>query len=245
MKRSIFPTTIETTRELILHVISLMNEDPTKPFYMAVSGGCTYALMFDLWANEYADITPWERLRIFWVDERCVPPEDSDSNYGMARTILLGMVPIPYNNVFRIRGESKSALKEASHYSELVNNMVPSANGLPRFDLVLLGIGEDGHTASIFPGQEELLFSNILYDKATNPYNGQKRITMTGRVILNASRLIFFVVGRNKQQAVEEICKFRDTSPAAYIMNHAEEKSQNVNDVQLFADEDAAEADNS
>ena len=80
--------------------------------------------MFDLWANEYTDITPWERLKVFWVDERCVPPENSDSNYGMMRSLLLSIVPIPYENVFRIQGE-KNPKNEAARYSKLVMKEVP------------------------------------------------------------------------------------------------------------------------
>ena len=86
MKPYIFPSSIETARALILHVVKLMLDEPDKTFCIAFSGGSTPALMFDLWANEYTDITPWERLKVFWVDERCVPPENSDSNYGMMRS---------------------------------------------------------------------------------------------------------------------------------------------------------------
>ena len=100
---------METARSLIFHLVDIMNAEPDKTFNIAVSGGSTPALMFDLWANEYADITPWKRMKLYWVDERCVPPEDSDSNYGMMRSLLLGIVPIPYENVYRIRGEEKPA----------------------------------------------------------------------------------------------------------------------------------------
>ena len=120
MKLSVFPSSMETARSLIFHLVDIMNAEPDKTFNIAVSGGSTPALMFDLWANEYADITPWGRMKLYWVDERCVPPEDSDSNYGMMRSLLLGIVPIPYENVFRIRGEEKP-VKEAARYSELVD----------------------------------------------------------------------------------------------------------------------------
>ena len=233
MKLSIFPSSIETARELIHHLIGIMNEEPERIFNIAVSGGSTPALVFDLWANEYVDITPWERMRIFWVDERCVPPEDSDSNYGMTRTLLLGVVPILYSNVFRIYGECKSAKKEAMRYSELVKEQVPQKNGWPEFDIVLLGAGEDGHTSSIFPGQEELLSTNMVYAATINPHNGQKRIAMTGCTILNARRIIFLVTGRDKADVVEEMCQSGDTGPAAYIAHHAD-------NVELFADEGAA-----
>lgn len=80
-----------------------------------------------------------------------MPPEDSDSNYGMMRNLLLGIAPIPYENVFRIRGEAKP-VKEAVRYSELVKQQLPYRLGWPEFDIVLLGAGDDGHTSSIFPG---------------------------------------------------------------------------------------------
>ena len=103
MKLSVFPSSIETSRALILRLVEIMNEEPDRVFNIAVSGGNTPALMFDLWANEYMEITPWDRMRIYWVDERCVPPDDSDSNYGMMRNLLLGITPILYENVFRTK----------------------------------------------------------------------------------------------------------------------------------------------
>ena len=171
MKLAVFPSSIETSRALILRLVELMNEEPDRIFNIAVSGGNTPALMFDLWANEYLDITPWNRMKIYWVDERCVPPEDSDSNYGMMRNLLLGIAPIPYENVFRIRGEAKP-VKEAVRYSELVKQQLPYRLGWPEFDIVLLGAGDDGHTSSIFPGQENLLTSTSSYVVSIHPCNG-------------------------------------------------------------------------
>ena len=124
MKLSVFPSSIETSRALILRLVEIMNEEPDRVFNIAVSGGNTPALMFDLWANEYMEITPWDRMRIYWVDERCVPPDDSDSNYGMMRNLLLGITPILYENVFRIRGEAKPA-KEAVRYSDVLFSLLP------------------------------------------------------------------------------------------------------------------------
>ena len=180
MKLSVFPSSMETARSLIFHLVDIMNAEPDKTFNIAVSGGSTPALMFDLWANEYADITPWGRMKLYWVDERCVPPEDSDSNYGMMRSLLLGIVPIPYENVFRIRGEEKP-VKEAARYSELVDRQVPKKNGWPEFDIVLLGAGEDGHTSSIFPGQEALLSSDqISYSECPSCYFSDYRKSQGG-----------------------------------------------------------------
>ena len=232
MKLAVFPSSIETSRALILRLVELMNEEPDRIFNIAVSGGNTPALMFDLWANEYLDITPWNRMKIYWVDERCVPPEDSDSNYGMMRNLLLGIAPIPYENVFRIRGEAKP-VKEAVRYSELVKQQLPYRLGWPEFDIVLLGAGDDGHTSSIFPGQENLLTSTSSYVVSIHPCIGQKRIAMTGYPILNARHVIFLITGKNKADVVEEICNSGDTGPAAYIAHHAQ-------NVELFIDKGAA-----
>ncbi|MDD3038894.1 6-phosphogluconolactonase [Bacteroides sp.] len=230
MKLSIYPSSVEASRKLILHIINIMNEEPVKTFNIGLSGGQTPALMFDIWANEYSNVTPWERMRIFWVDERCVPPTDSDSNYGMICSLLLSLVPIPYENVFRIYGEMKSPNKEAKRYSELVEQLVPDKDGFPEFDIILLGAGVDGHTSSIFPGQEKFLNADAAYVTTVNPINGQKRIAMTGNVIINARWTIFLITGGSKAEVVNEICYSGDVSPAAYVAHHAK-------NVELFLDE--------
>ncbi len=220
MKLSIYPSSIETARALIHYMVELINAEPKKTFNIAVSGGSTPALLFDLWANDYVDITPWQRIKFFWVDERCVPPEDSESNYGMTRSLLLSVAPIPYENVFRIRGEEQPN-KEALRYSELVSKEVPLKDGLPEFDIVLLGAGDDGHTSSIFPGQEALLSSKLIYATSIHPSSGQKRIAMTGLPILAARHIVFLITGKSKADVVAEICHSGDTGPAAYIAHHS------------------------
>ena len=195
MKPFIYPSSMETARALILHLIKIMIDEPGKTFNFAFSGGSTPALMFDLWANEYSDITPWTRMRVYFVDERCVPPENSDSNYGMMRSLLVGVVPIPYENVFRIKGEERPE-KEAVRYSRMVENNVAMKDGWPVFDKI--------------------------YEVSYNPNNGQKRIAMTGCPIINAQRVIFLITGKSKADVVEEMCTSGDTGPAAYIAHHAE-----------------------
>lgn len=232
MKLFTFPSSMETARALVAHLVKMMNEEPDKTFNIAVSGGNTAALLFDLWANEYVETTDWDRIHIYWVDERCVPPEDSDSNYGTMRGLLWGVVPIPYENVFPINGESKPKA-EALRYSELVKRQVPQKNGWPEFDIVLLGAGEDGHTSSIFPGQEALLSSDLIYSPSIHPRNGQQRIAMTGYPIMNARCVIFLIIGRDKAGVVEDIYQSGDTGPAAYIAHHAK-------NVELFVDDWAA-----
>lgn len=232
MKVEIFPSFIEASRELILRVVEIMKEEPDRVFNIAVSGGDTPALMFDLWANEYMGITPWHRMHIYWVDERCVPPDDSDSNYKLMRTLLLELAPIPCENIFRIRGEAEPT-GEAVRYSELVRRQLPLKQGWPEFDIILLGAGADGHTSSIFSGQEELLISSSVYVVSIHPHNGQKRIAMTGQPMLVARHVIFLITGKNKADVVEEICNSGDTGPAAYVAHHAQ-------GVELFLDKGAA-----
>lgn len=232
MRLAVFPSAIDTSRALIHRLVELMSEKPDKTFNIAVSGGNTPSLMFDLWANEYMDITSWNRMKIFWVDERCVPPEDADSNYGMMRQLLLDVAPIPYENVFRIRGEARPE-QEAVRYSELVKRQLPEKHGWPEFDIVLLGAGDDGHTSSIFPGQEDLLTSDAVYAVSTHPDSGQKRIALTGYPIMNARRVIFLITGKSKAEVVEDMCNSGDAGPAAYIAHHAPH-------VELYLDKKAA-----
>lgn len=232
MKPFIFPSSIETVRALILHLVKMMLDKPDKVFNIAFSGGSTPALMYDLWANEYRDITPWDRMRVFFVDERCVPVENSESNYGMVRSLLLGVVPIPFKQIFAIKGDNDPET-EARRYSELVKRELPLDGDFPVFDIVLLGAGADGHTSSIFPGQEALLSSPVAYEATYNPSNGQRRIALTGSGILAARKVIFLITGRSKAEVVNDIFHSGDTSPAAYIAHHAE-------DAELFIDGQAA-----
>ena len=157
---------------------------------------------------------------------------DYESNYGTMRRLLLEEVGMPDEYVHPIYGVNCPEI-EAKNYSTLVCRTVPLLGGFPAFDVVLLGAGDDGHTSSIFPGQEDLLTSNDIYVLSTHPRNGQKRIAMTGYPILNARHVIFLITGKSKADVVEEICNSGDTGPAAYIAHHAQ-------NVELFMDKGAA-----
>lgn len=231
MKSYIYQTSMETARSLIEHLLAMMGNEPDKTFYFAFSGGSTPSLMFDIWAHEYKEVTPWERMRIYWVDERCVPAESYESNYGTMRRLLLTKVEMPVEYVYPINGVNRPK-EEAKRYSSLVCRTVPVEEELPVFDAVLLGAGTDGHTSSIFPGQEYLLTSFHPYEVSVNPYNKQKRIAMTGRLLFAARRIIFFVIGSDKANVVYDMLHSGDTGPAAYVAHHAE-------CVELFADAQA------
>jgi 6-phosphogluconolactonase len=193
--------------------------EPDHYYTVALSGGTTPDYIFRYLADNYADRISWEKLLVFWVDERCVPPEDDESNYRMAYESLLQNVPIPDANVFRIKGEDDPAA-EARQYSELVGSMVPFYNGMPQFDLMLLGVGKDGHTASIFPERSELFNSSQLFEVVLRPDKRQKRITATGKLINNSSLIYFIVTGKEKAEIVSEIIEKKtgsDRYPASRV----------------------------
>ena len=125
MKSYIYPAATSTSRALIRYIIDMMNREPERIFHIAFSGGTTPSLMFDIWAHEFKKETPWMRMRIFWVDERCVPVKDSDSNYGTMLRLLLREVGMPDEFVFPIDGACRHPEKEAKRYSDLVFGTVP------------------------------------------------------------------------------------------------------------------------
>ncbi|NJM14198.1 MAG: 6-phosphogluconolactonase [Bacteroidales bacterium] len=116
----------------------------------------------------------------------------------------LSHLDIPDENIFRIKGEDDPA-DEANRYEEAIKSVLPLVNGLPQFDIVLLGMGDDGHTASIFPKDLQLLSSNKLVEKAIHPDNGLSRVTITGKLINNAAHVFFLVTGKTKQPVVKSI----------------------------------------
>jgi 6-phosphogluconolactonase len=189
-----------------------------RPVTIALSGGSTPKLLFSVLADKYGEKVRWEFVHFFWGDERCVPPHDPESNFGMTSRLLLESINIPHSNVHRVIGEDDPG-KEAIRYSEEILKFTAIRHGLPVFDLIILGLGDDGHTASIFPGQLELMTSEKICSVAFHPATGQKRITITGPVINNAETVIFLVSGANKAEVVADIIEKPGTTeyPAAAI----------------------------
>lgn len=178
--------------------------EPDHYYTVALSGGSTPEFIFKYISDNYADRISWGKMLVFWGDERCVGPDDSESNYRMAYDSLLQNVPIPDANILRVRGEDDPDA-EARQYSELVSSMVPLFNGIPQFDLMLLGLGDDGHTASVFPDRPDLFATARLFDVAVHPGTGLRRITATGRLINNSSKVYYIVTGKDKASIVSEI----------------------------------------
>jgi 6-phosphogluconolactonase len=190
-----------------------------RRFSWVLSGGSTPATVFREIASSCRATIDWSRVNIFWGDERCVAPDDRESNYKMARESLLDHVPVPTSNIFRIHGEADPAA-EAARYSDLFESHVKMHQGVPQADLIMLGLGEDGHTASIFPSNVELFNSDKLFEVAEHPETAQKRITATGRIINHAKLVVILATGESKAARVAQVInriQGRDILPASLV----------------------------
>jgi len=181
-----------------------------KYFSIAVSGGKTPEKFFNLLAKN-PKVLPWSKIRIFWVDERYVPADSPLSNYKLAAETFLSKIPIPENNIHPIPTDYEDIEAACRQYEKTLRGVFGLKTGLlPRFDLVILGLGADGHTASLFPGSNAL--SNIcdlacvvyqsddkLREKAVN------RITLTHPVLCASSKLIILVTGLEKSQILKDV----------------------------------------
>ena len=175
---------------------------------IALSGGSTPEAAFRLLADPaepYRAKMPWERLEIFWVDERCVGPDAPDSNYRMTRETLLDHVPIPAAQVHRMEGELEPEAAAARYESELRNTFRLEGAESPRFDLVALGMGDDGHTASIFPHTDAIHELGRMVVANHVPQKDTWRITLTWPVINQASSVFFLLGGAQKAGMVHEV----------------------------------------
>ncbi|MFZ1084869.1 MAG: 6-phosphogluconolactonase [Terracidiphilus sp.] len=174
----------------------------------AISGGSTPRAAFELLADPnhpWRNRMPWGDLDLFWVDERCVPPEDAESNYRMTREALLDQVPMSPEQIHRIEGELEPEEAAARYESELRNCFRLEGAEMPRFDLVALGMGNDGHTASIFPHTTAVQEMSRLVAANHLPQKDAWRITLTWPVINHARSVFFLVAGREKAQVLREV----------------------------------------
>jgi len=196
-------------------------------FTVALSGGSTplrlYALLGGESGEAYRSQIVWETVHLFWGDERAVPPEHPESNYGNVRRALLDRVPLPAANVHRIRGEDPDPGRAARHYEQELRFFFHlKRRTLPRFDLVLLGMGTDGHTASLFPDSAALHEKSRLAVATPDPRGDDRgqRITLSLPVLNNAERLLFLVTGGDKAAMLRRILGGHpdpDPPPAARV----------------------------
>lgn len=204
--------TLTTPQELFAaaaeEVVRAANEAVAQRgrFTIALAGGSTPKSLYNLLATNARTALPWDRMFFFWGDERHVPPTDSDSNYRMADEAMLAKIPVPAANVFRMKTENPEAAAVAEDYEQTLRKFFQLEPGqLPTFDLILLGMGPDGHTASLFPGtaalqeKSRLVFANWVEKMKTY------RITLT-LPVLNAARCVIFLVsGTDKAPALHAV----------------------------------------
>jgi 6-phosphogluconolactonase len=180
------------TRALVSLARSVIEE--RGEFRVALSGGSTPRPVYAALALQ-PDLA-WEKWRIFFSDERCVPPDDAQSNYRLARETLLEHVPIPPDRVHRMRGELDESEAARLYEAEL---------GLGPLDLALLGMGQDGHTASLFPGSPALEERGRLVVPSLAPVEPRRRLTLTLRALDGARAAWFFICGENKAARLAEV----------------------------------------
>ena len=215
----IFKSPEELANEFASRLMNWVETHSGNEFHLAISGGKTPDLLFDILAGKYADSVLWQKLHFWWVDERMVPAAHPESNFRIANKLLFSKISIPEENIHRMKGENAPE-EEAFSYSAQIQEKLPFENGWPVFDLILLGMGDDGHTASIFPDQMELLVSEKICEVAAHPVSGQKRVTLTGKVINTATKVSVLVTGKSKADRLSEIFLHQESAkllPAAHI----------------------------
>lgn len=169
---------------------------------LVLTGGRTPRPIYSMLASDFRDRIAWPCIDFFWGDERCVPPDDPQSNYGMAWDSLLSKVPVASDRIHRMIGELADVDKAALRYESEITRAMPGPRE-PSFDLVLLGLGEDGHTASLFPetvwDEERLVVANYV------PRLGSRRISMTPRLLNAARAVLFLVCGADKAKSLAAV----------------------------------------
>ncbi len=212
----IFPSPIAAARACALDFrtsVIFAIEQKGRAF-VALSGGNTPAAMFEVLGEDSLAGVPWDKILFFWCDERAVSPDNERSNFGMAKRLLLDPFSVPVNNVFRMKAESQDIATAADEYECQVRNVVGnSQNGIPQFDWMLLGLGDDGHTASLFPNSPLLKNSKRLIEVAASP-SGEMRLTMTLPLINASRRVVFLATGANKANAVTKLMSVKGESAA-------------------------------
>ena len=197
------------------HFLCSSNEAVAKrgSFTVALSGGSTPKRLYQLLAEQFRDQIPWSGIHFYWSDERHVPPSHPESNYRMTNEAMLSRVPVSPANVHRVFSENPAA-DAAQDYEDTI---VKQIGGNPRLDLILLGLGADGHTASIFPGSAVLHETKRLVAAPWVEKLETYRITMTLPLLNNGASVVFLVSGAEKAQIVKEVLEGPEKYPAQAV----------------------------
>ncbi|HVC77571.1 MAG TPA: 6-phosphogluconolactonase [Candidatus Micrarchaeaceae archaeon] len=177
----------------------------SREFHIALAGGSTPRQMYEHMSREYKTEVDWSRWHVWFGDERAVAPDGEASNYRMADVSLLRTVGIPENQVHRMPADDSSLADGASRYNTALSETMPQLRGMPRFDLVLLGLGEDGHTASLFPGDPALSVQDRACTTSRAANEPRNRLTLTYAAINSAAHVAFLVTGSGKGAALRAV----------------------------------------
>lgn len=195
-------------------------------FLVALNGGSTPNRLFQLLGTDYKDKVDWSKVHVFWGDERCVPYDDPGSSYGQARTAFLDHVSIPLENIHGVN-TSLSPAEAAKDYAHILSQFSNSQFPFPRLDLVYLGMGEDGHTASLFPGSPVEVTEPTLPVTAHYQDRPANRVTLTQLVFNQAHVVAFMATGEKKANTLAEVLSDR-YNPALYPAQRIEPKDGNL-----------------
>ena len=218
MDTQVFPDIDALSRGALKELQRILEEgiDSRGRFAIALSGGHTPAKLYGLWADDEKSNfkTPWEHVHLFWGDERYVPQDDPLSNYRMTRETLISRVPIPAANVHPVPVNLPTPEKAAEAYESELRKFF--AGESPAFDLQLLGLGGEGHTASLFPGSPALEEKQRWVAAVEAPAKPPRRLTFTP-VVLNSGRNTFFLVaGADKREILSALRNESDSTPSKY-----------------------------
>jgi 6-phosphogluconolactonase len=192
-------------------------------FTFCLSGGSTPAATYDLLATRFNLSVDWKEVQFYWGDERCVPPDHPESNFGMANRTMLSKLALRPEQIHRMRGEDPPPQAAADYERELKKCFGLSDGEFPRFDLILLGLGDNRHTASLFPGDLALHETQRMVVAVEVDAEPRKRLSITPPVINNAQRVMFLVAGQGKAAAVKDIIegpRDPDKFPAQIVDPH-------------------------
>jgi len=206
-------THVATLEDLAVTTLDMFIKSANKAiqakdvFTVAISGGHTPTRFFELLGGEaQAGKIRWDRIQLFWVDERCVQPDDRASNYRLAAETFLGKVPIPDGNVHRVPADYSDYAKAVSEYADTIRRVFNLASGqVPAFDLMVLGMGPDGHVGSLFPNSYARFDTEALVSAVYIADGDYSRITLTHPVLCAASKLVILVSGSEKADILRDV----------------------------------------
>jgi len=207
MSVAIYPDIDTLSHEAARYVVRVASEAITTHgrFTLALAGGSTPKKLYGLLASApYRDQIDWARTEIFWSDERCVPPDSEDSNYHLAHEALLSKVPLPPSQIHRMPADAEDRAEAALTYTQELQRVF-GTNGTPAIDLIQLGMGPEGHTASLFPHQASLHEQTRLIMPVTVPKPPPPRLTFTPPLLNAASHVLFLVTGQDKAEALQAV----------------------------------------